>query len=108
MWINTGYKKREWGKNTPLARRLAKLYEIAYDEPFPGGISNAAISRDQLAIRAYKDAGSWVWSLKSIDREHLFKVRDFGSNYAATKCLKDIRWIEAGWGNYPFMVEDNS
>jgi hypothetical protein len=79
--------------NTPLARRLAKLYEECYEEPFPGGITNAMIQRDQAAIRAYRDTGAWVWSLGVIDSNPGF-CHDFGSGYPATKCVKDKYLIE--------------
>ena len=84
--------KKKPTKNTPLARRLAKHYEEAIG-PFPGGIDNAQIFRDQSAIVAYRDAGSWVWCLESIDSKYGM-VWGFGSQWTATECAKDKTLIE--------------
>lgn len=85
--------KKRPNPNTPLARKLAKFYEECFEQPFPGGITNARISRDQSAIRAYKDAGAWVWSLSPINTDLGF-CHDFGSDYTATRCGKDKHLIE--------------
>lgn len=88
--------KKRPTQNTPLARRLARLYELAYQQHFPGGIKNAKINRDQLAITAYRDCGAWVWSLFVIDSTAGYP-RAFGSPYPARECVKDRTKIEAGW-----------
>lgn len=80
--------KSEPNPNTFLARKLAKYYEECFEEEFPGGIGNARIFRDQLAIRAYKNAGAWIWSLDVINSDHGYP-REFGSSYTATDCAKD-------------------
>jgi len=79
-------------RNTPLARKMAKLYELKLGEKFPGGIENAQIDKDYLAMYAYRSDGAWVWSLSSIDISKGIPD-DFGSVWAATKCAKDPRLI---------------
>lgn len=79
-------------RNTILARKLATMYEQFYKEIFPGGIDNARIDRDHLAIRAYKDCGAWVWSLWVIDSSHGYP-KEFGSGFPATECAKDYKKI---------------
>lgn len=87
--------------NTPLAKKLATYYEECYEKPFPGGIQNARVKRDDLAIRAYKDAGAWVWSLWTID--HSFgNCREFGSEYRATECAKNKLLIKCGYNELAF------
>ena len=95
------YKKREWGTNTQLARRLARLYEKAYDKPFPGGIDNACIDRDYKGV-ACRHMGSVVWALKSIRHDLQMDVREFGGGMAATICVKEHKYIEAPFGYYPY------
>jgi len=86
-------KRPEKNPNTRLARKLATLYEEYYEEPFPGGIENAYIERDQLAITCYKDSGSMIWSLRSKNDEYLLNVHYWGSGSTATECAKDIKLI---------------
>lgn len=90
--------KRKPSRNTPLARRLARLYESAYNEPFPGGVQNAQIKRDQLAIKAYRCDGAWVWNLAVVNSNDFCHCREFGSPWPATICAKDRTKLECGYG----------
>ena len=53
-------------KNTPLARKIARIYEQRIG-PFPGGVTNACICR-QYPGRNQRAAGAWSWQLGVIER----------------------------------------
>lgn len=79
-------------KNTQLARRLARLYERVFDEPFPGGIENAAIERTR-AGHWQRSSGAWSWFLCSIDTVYGV-VRHFGSAFPAREAERDPRLLD--------------
>ena len=80
-------------RNTRLARKLAEIYKELIGEEFPGGIGNAMIMRDYLGMTSYRSDGAWTWSLISIDI-HKGLPRDFGSPWAATKCVKNTKLLD--------------
>ena len=80
-------------RNTPLARKMAKLYESILGDKFPGGLENAQIDKDYLGMGAYRSDGAWVWFLSSIDLNKGIP-QSFGSSWAATKCAKNPQLIE--------------
>jgi hypothetical protein len=86
-------KRPEKDPNTRLARKLASMYEAYYEEPFPGGVTNATVRRDQLAINCYRDSGAIVWSLDSRSDQYMHNVRFWGSSSPATQCAKDANLI---------------
>lgn len=72
--------------NTPLARKLAKIYECEVGVPFPGGIENARIVREAKGMsHAYRHHGSWVWYLNTIDGQ---TADELGSQWTAVECAK--------------------
>lgn len=76
--------KQRPNPNTPLARKLAKIYESECGEKFPGGIDNAKIVREQMGMsEAWRHHGSWVWTLAAIDGAH---ICEFGSQRTAKEC----------------------
>lgn len=74
--------------NTPLSRKLARIYEQELGEKFPGGIENAVVKREGSAITPgyVRSQGAWVWSLGVIDGDR--RLHEFGSQQAATFCAK--------------------
>ena len=82
-------EKERSRKNTPLAQRLAKIYEEHFNEPFPGGIENACIQRT-YAGHHQRSGGAWSWCLQKINSDiPNGLVRDFGSQYPAKEAVKD-------------------
>ena len=77
------------GINTPLARRLARIYTELVG-PFLGGKKNACIER--LYPGHWQRAqGAWSWMLLTIDGSH---VLDFGSGRPAREAAGDPQKIE--------------
>ena len=81
------------GKNTPLARNLARHYERMTGKEFPGGVGNACIVRTYAGFWQ-KRAGYASWNLGLIrtdDSEgHRYPaIACFGSEAAATVAVTD-------------------
>ena len=88
-------------KNTPLARKLAGLYEEMVGSPFPGGVENAYVCRTYAGYWQ-QASGAMSWSLECInnvgdDDGHTLAPCSFGSQHPATNCIKDTSLLEFGW-----------
>lgn len=78
-------------KNTPNARRLAKIYKELTGEKFPGGIENAYIQRNYPGCYQ-RSAGFASWTLESISFAWLQDdncPQQFASQHTARECIKD-------------------
>lgn len=73
--------------NTPLARKMAKLYEHYTGYKFPGGITNAKIYSNRGMGSYAASEGTWSWYLMSIDESFGYPY-NFGSCDTATHCSK--------------------
>ena len=83
-------------KNTPLARKLAKIYE-KHIGPFPGGIHNACIERLRPGHHQ-RSAGAWSWMLGWINEVDGKSVAEFGSQYSAKEAIEDpLENIQVGF-----------
>lgn len=87
-------------KNTALARKLAKIYEVATGVEFPGGITNASIRRT-YAGHIQKACGAWIWHLDRIDKNNYPLPYDVGSEYRATEVAKKPTLLDTYWIEYP-------
>lgn len=75
--------------NTPLSRRLARMWEQETGQPLPGGIENACIQRTR-AGHWQRSAGAWYWFLYTIvidGAQHA--IPEMGSQWPARECVKD-------------------
>lgn len=78
--------KKKPNLNTPLARKLAKLYEKITGHCFPGGIENAKIISYGRVSSADLSCGNWKWRLGAISGNR--SPINFGSTDTATNIGK--------------------
>ena len=97
-------------KNTPLARRIAGLFEQHRGHSIPGGPDNACIERTYVGYHQ-KGAGMWSWTLQCVDGQYVKPA--LGSEWPATEVVKGIAhdpkladvmlmtdepcWMQPGW-----------
>ena len=77
--------------NSPLARRLARIYEKEGGLPFPGGERNATISRTNAGSNQ-RSEGAWSWQLDPIDTSHGHPL-PFGSQWPAREAVENTEML---------------
>ena len=77
-------KKRKMNQNTPLARKVARVFEH-FGHEIPGGPENACIRRT-YAGHWQKTNGAWLWELACVDNS--FLIYSMGSTDRATDVVK--------------------
>ena len=85
-------------KNTPLARRMARLYEEKVGAPFPGGIENACIYRSYAGYwQRAEGAKLWWLDLMDLLDSRRNALISFGSIWPAKEAVLDPDKLEWGW-----------